>query len=255
MLMATPAPIATDDVEDVSAILLRRLRLLDRVSGGEAEVLRHAIQRVELVDADKVLIAAGTPLKRSVLLLDGFLARYKELPDGARQITDIHVPGDFVDLHGFLLKSIEHDVASLTAARVAYVPHTALTAITEHEPHLARLLWLTTLIDAAMQREHLLSIGRRSAVARVAHLFCELYCRMASVGLAENHSFTMQITQLDLADTTGLTSVHVNRMLRKLRDDGLMTFRNGLVELHDFTGLTEAAGFDPSYLTIASEPR
>jgi CRP-like cAMP-binding protein len=116
-------------------------------------------------------------------------------------------------------------------------------------------LWLSTLIDAAVQRERILSIGRRSALARIAHLMCELFVRLDVVGLTEGSSFRLPITQLDLADATGLTSVHVNRMLRQLRGDGLMTFRNAVVEIHDLPGLERVAEFDRSYLFLNSEPR
>jgi CRP-like cAMP-binding protein len=117
------------------------------------------------------------------------------------------------------------------------------------------LLWLSTLMDAAVQRERILSIGRRSALARIAHLMCELFVRLEVVGLTEGQSFRLPITQLDLADASGLTSVHVNRMLRQLRGEGLMTFRNSLVEIHDLPALERVAEFDRAYLFLTSEPR
>jgi CRP-like cAMP-binding protein len=130
-----------------------------------------------------------------------------------------------------------------------------LTRITEKEPHLARLLWLSTLMDAAVQRERILSIGRRSALGRIAHLMCELFVRFGVVGQVEGQSFRLPLTQLDLADATGLTSVHVNRMLRELRSKELMTFRNAVVEIHDLEGLERVAEFDRSYLFLESQPR
>jgi CRP-like cAMP-binding protein len=167
----------------------------------------------------------------------------------------VHVPGDFVDLHGYLLKRLEDNVSALTPARIALFSHAALTVITEREPHLARLLWLSTLMDAAVQRERILSIGRRSAYGRIAHLICELFVRLEVVGLTEGDSFRLPITQLDLADASGLTSVHVNRMLRRLRSEGLLTFRNSVVEIHDRKGLERAADFDRSYLFLETQPR
>jgi CRP-like cAMP-binding protein len=253
--MAKPAPAPDAHGPDPIATLLLKLRLRDGLSDREAEVLRGAIERVETCEAGHVMAAAGQPLKHSTLLIDGLVARHKDLAEGQRQITELHVPGDFVDLHGYLLKRLEHHVSALTPARIALVPHTALTKITEREPHLGRLLWLSTLIDAAVQRERILSIGRRSALARIAHLMCELFVRLDVVGLTEGSSFRLPITQLDLADATGLTSVHVNRMLRQLRSDGLMTFRNALVEIHDLPGLERVAEFDRSYLFLTSEPR
>jgi len=254
--MASPAPIQPPfDDDDPLGPLLLKLRARDGVTEPEADVLRGAINRIETVPAGARLVAAGEPLDRSILLIDGVICRFKDLAEGQRQITDLHVPGDFVDLHGFLLKRLEHHVGTLTPARVAIFPHAALKQITETQPHLARLLWLSTLIDAAMQRERILSIGRRSAVARIAHLICELHVRYAIVNQVEGSSFRLPVTQLDLADATGLTSVHVNRMLRQLRDECMVTFRSGLIEIHDLPRLEQLAEFDPAYLFLTSEPR
>jgi CRP-like cAMP-binding protein len=168
---------------------------------------------------------------------------------------EMHVPGDFVDLHSFLLKRLDHSVISLVPSRIAIVPHDRLGAITEQHPHLARLLWLTTLIDAAIHRECLLSLGRRSAIARIAHFFCEMHARLEVVQLSEPASFPLRITQTDLAECLGLTSVHVNRTLRQMRHDGLALFRDGRVEILDPPGLKRIAEFDPQYLQIERRPR
>jgi len=253
--MATAAPLEPADEDDPIAPLLLKLRCRDGLTEREAAVLRGAADRVEDVGAGTRLVLAGSPLRETVLVVEGIVCRFKDLAEGQRQITDVHLAGDFVDLHGFLLKRLEHHVQTLTPARIVSFPHRALTEITEREPHLGRLLWLTTLIDAAMQRERLLSIGRRSALSRVAHLVCELRARLAVVDLVEKDSFRLAVTQLDIADVTGLTSVHVNRMLRQLRNRGLMTFRGGVVEIHDLAGLQELAEFDPAYLFMESVPR
>lgn len=253
--MASQAPIDAGSAEDPVASLLLKLRRRDTVTEREAAVLREAVASVENLPADHLIVTAGQPLERSTLLIDGVVARFKDLAEGQRQITDLHVAGDFVDLHGYLLKQLEHDIGTLTPVRIAHVPHAALVRISETEPHLARMLWLSTLIDAAIQRERILSIGRRPALGRIAHLFCELHIRLDLVGLVEGTSFPLPITQLDLADTTGLTSVHVNRMLRVLRDDGLLTFRGGMVEIHDLPRLEQVAEFDRSYLFLTSRPR
>jgi CRP-like cAMP-binding protein len=253
--MASPAPVLPDIGEDPVATLVMKLRRRDSLSDHEAEVLRGAVEKVDTAPAGRVLVTAGEPLQYSTLLVDGIVCRYKDLSEGQRQITELHVAGDMVDLHGFLLKRLEHHIAALTPVRIACLPHERLREITEREPHLARLLWLSTLMDAAIQRERILSIGRRTAVARIAHLLCELYVRLEVVGLAEGNGFRLPVTQLDLADANGLTSVHVNRMLRQLRDEQLLTFRNGMVEIHDLERLKAVAEFDASYLFLDSEPR
>lgn len=241
--------------EDPIGCLLLKLRLRDTVSAQEEQVLRDSVQRVDEIPAGRTLIRGGEELSRSILLSDGLIARTKDLSEGKRQITEIHVPGDFVDLHGFLLKRLEHDVAALSAVRVAYVPHERLRRISEEQPHLARLLWLSTLIDAAIQRERILSIGRRSALARVAHLLCELYARLDAIGLSNGSSVALPLTQTDLGDATGLTSVHVNRMLRQLRERGLATLRDRWLQIDDKEGLFDLAEFDPSYLYNEHRPR
>jgi CRP-like cAMP-binding protein len=117
------------------------------------------------------------------------------------------------------------------------------------------MLWFSTLLDAAIHREKILSIGRRSAMARIAHIFCELLVRLRIVGLASDKSYPLPLTQADLGDVTGLTSVHVNRMLKKLRDDNLLTFRGGTAMIDDWEGLQRLAEFDPTYLHLERRPR
>ena len=232
-----------------------KLKARDTVSAEEERVLREAIVRVEDVPSDRNVVRAGEELTVSILLLDGLMCRYKDLRNGQRQIMELHVPGDFLDLHSFLLKRLDHYVMALVPSRIAIVPHTSLATITERYPHLARLLWLTTLIDAAIHREWLLSLGRRTALARIAHFFCEMHARLTVVELADPTGFPLRITQTDLAECLGLTSVHVNRTLRELREAGLARFRDGRVEILDHAGLKRTAEFDPDYLQLERRPR
>jgi CRP-like cAMP-binding protein len=234
---------------------LLKLRARDAVSDLEERVLRDAVARTEAVASDKVVVRAGQELNVSILLLEGLMCRYKDLRNGQRQIMEMHVPGDFVDLHSFLLKRLDHCVMSLVPSRIAIVPHDNLAAITQDHPHLARLLWLTTLIDAAIHREWLLSLGRRSSIARIAHFFCEMHARLDIVGLADPAGFPLKITQTDLAECLGLTSVHVNRTLKELREAKLALFRNGRVEMLNYGALKRTAEFDPEYLQIERRPR
>jgi CRP-like cAMP-binding protein len=234
---------------------LAKLRARDVLSAEEEQVFVRSIEEVQEIGAHRVIVRAGVTLSHSTLLLDGFACRYKDLADGQRQIQELHVPGDYVDLHGFLLKSLDHNVGAITAVRIALIPHDALREISEQHPHLARMLWFSTLLDASIQREHILSVGRRSALSRVAHLLCELFLRLEVAGLAEADRYRLPLTQNDIADATGLTPVHVNRMLKRLRDDGIATFRGGEVVLHDWGRLQRAAEFDPSYLHLERRPR
>ena len=242
---------ARDPVDD----LLKKLRMRDEVSEAEAQVLRDSVSEVQKLKAGQTLVRTGESISRSTLLVDGLIARFKDLSDGQRQIMEVHVSGDFVDLHGFLLKRLDHNVGALSDVTVAYVPHQALATITAEQPHLSRMLWLSTLMDASIQREHILSMGRRPAMARIGHLMCELCIRLEVVGLASERRFRLPLTQVDLADATGLTAIHVNRMLRQLRERKLLTFRNGDVEIHDWEQLQGLSDFDPTYLHLERRPR
>lgn len=235
--------------------LLLKLRARDLISREEEAVLLSAVAEVREVTQGRVLVRAGVTVHDCTLLVDGIVARYKDLADGQRQILELHLPGDFLDLHSFLLKRLEHHVGSVTPVRLAIVPHDRLRAITEEHPHLARMLWFSTLLDGAIHRERILSVGRRSALSRVAHLLCELHVRLEVVGLAKDFRFQLPITQADIADATGLTSVHVNRMLRQLRDEDLLTFRGGEVVIHQWEPLQRVAEFNPGYLYLERRPR
>jgi CRP-like cAMP-binding protein len=243
---------ATDDA--LQALLLK-LRARDLLTGEEERVLRDSVSDIQEFAPGRTIVRAGVTLSESNLLVEGIVCRYKDLSDGQRQIMELHVAGDFVDLHGFLLKRLEHNVGAMTPVRLAIVLHDRLRRITEDHPHLARMLWFSTLMDASIHREHILSVGRRSALARIAHLLCELYLRLEVVDLAGGLRFNLPLTQADLADVTGLTSVHVNRMLKTLRDDALLTFRGGEVIIHDWQRLQQIAEFSPEYLYLERRPR
>ncbi len=252
--MAADRPVPECAADPVGC-LVRKLRVRDQVTEREEQVLRKAIGEIEKFRAGKTMIRSGTTLARSALLIDGLVARYKDLSEGQRQIMELHVPGDFVDLHGFLLKKLDHDIGAITPATIGWVPHDALRRVTEEEPHLSRMLWLSTLMDASIQRERILSVGRRAALARIAHLLCELHFRFEVIGMVEGMSYKLPLTQTDLADAAGLTPVHVNRMLRELREKKLLTFRGGRVTIHDWERLAATAEFDPVYLHAEHRPR
>lgn len=252
--MAKRLPSSSGDGHHIDR-LLQKFCARDTLTEQEEQVLRDAMGEVREVAAGRVIVRAGMPLHECILLVEGFVCRYKDLADGQRQIQEIHVPGDFLDLHSFLLKRLEHNVGALTDVVIAAFPHEGLHKISETHPHLTRGLWFSTLLDAAINRESILSIGRRTALARIAHLFCELNVRLELVGIAADGRFALPLTQSDLADATGLTSVHVNRMLKKLRDDKLLTFRGSVVVIHDWQGLQRVAEFDPGYLYLERRPR
>ena len=234
---------------------LKKLRARDDVSAEEEQVIRSLPSEIVEVPADRTVIRHGQELHHSTLLLEGWMARAKDLPTGQRQLAELQVAGDFTDLHGFTLKRLDHDIISITRCRMAVVPHERLKVMTERYPHLTRLYWFGTNLDAAIHREWTLSLGRRTALARMAHLFCELNVRLGVVGLAEGNSFDFPLTQTELSECLGLTSVHVNRTLQELRRTGLVEVQNRRVKILDLNGLKAAAEFDASYLYVDKRPR
>lgn len=234
---------------------LKKLRKRDDISSEEEQAIRESVGAAQTVPADHILIRRGAELTNSTLLIDGMLCRFKDLRGGQRQITELHVPGDFADLHSFTLKRLEHDVMALTPCRVALVPHERLKELTERFPHLMRVYWFSTNLDAAMHREWTLSLGRRPALGRIAHLLCELYVRLEIVDLTRDWSFDCHLTQTDISECVGLTPVHVNRTLQELRKSRLIEFERRRVTILDWKGLQRVAEFNPEYLYLERRSR
>lgn len=234
--------------------LIRKLKQYGPVSEEERRVLENAVSHIDEYGPHQDFVHQGECPTESCLIMQGFASRYRLLPDGSRQIMALHIPGDFCDLHSFVLKCMDHGIATISACRIAKIPHSVIKEITERYPRLARAFWWDTAIDAAIMREWLVSVGRRSAYERVSHLLCELYLRTQSVGLLENNGFDLPVTQAELGDAFGLSTVHVNRTLQELRRAGLVIFTGKRVTIPDFQRLKEAAGFDPAYLHVRGAP-
>jgi CRP-like cAMP-binding protein len=234
-------------------VLTRRVLLGRRIaplSTAERARLEGAITEVRLIATRSIVVHKGEALEHSTLLLRGFLSRHADDRRGHRQLVSLHAPGDLVDLHAYPMKQLDHDVAALTDAEVAIMPHTAIKAITEADPELARKLWFATLLDSAMHRAWIFRLGRLDAPGRVSHFFAETGARLQAVGLGTPVRFLLPITQADVGDACGLTSVHVSRVLKSLRDTGICTFRDGEVVVHDRAAMFKCGQFDPSYLYL-----
>lgn len=244
--MADPATLAT---------FLRKLEARDALSNEEKRaIVACASEEVRFAAGDD-LVREGDRPDTSMLVLDGFSSRYRDAPDGSRQITAIHIPGDFVDLHSLLLREMDHSVGALSACRIMRFPHVRLRALTETHPHLTRVLWLMTLIDASIHREWL-SAAARTAPEQIAHLICELYVRLDITGLiSADQSFMLPLTQMQLGEALGLSAVHVNRSLQQLRSEGLFSWQNQTVRVLDWDGLQRRASFDARYLHLVREQR
>jgi CRP-like cAMP-binding protein len=235
--------------------LFLQLEQHDVVSDAERNLLKQAISTGRDFAIGKDLVSAGSRPTYSTLLVEGLAARYKVLEDGGRQFTSLQVPGDFVDLHAFLLKTMDHGIIALSSCRVLFADHNRLRKITETAPHLTRLLWLDTLVDGAIHREWIVAMGRRSKISHLAHLICELYVRLKVVNRTTGLSFRLPITQTELADVLGLSVVHMNRIVGELRKLGAITWADQSLTIVDWERLQEIAEFDPTYLSMVRDPR
>jgi CRP-like cAMP-binding protein len=234
---------------------LMNLGSRDTITAEEQMALLGIFSHHKTYRAGEEIVAEGSRPGHSLLLVEGLSVRSKVLAGGERQITAIHIPGDFVDLHSFLLKRMDHSVVALTPCRLVMAEHEAIRKLMNASDHLTRLLWLTTVIDGAVHREWLVAMGQLSAYAHMAHVFCEMFVRLRIVGLTIDLSYRLPITQVEMGDVLGLSSVHVNRTLQELRGSGLMSWDRHTVTINNWDGLVAAGQFDPTYLSMQSEPR
>lgn len=241
--------------DDRLAPFFRRLELRDKISEEERAALTRAFETAETIPPQSYVAREGDRPSKSVLMLSGISCRTRTLRNGERQIVALHLAGDFIDLHSFVLKEMDHDVEALTACTIVRVPHEELERITERLPHLTRLLWLLTLIDAGIIREWAVGLGVRSAVQRMAHLFYELLTRMRAGGLTSDNTFSFPVPQTTLKDILGLSAVHTNRTLMDLRSRGLLSWEKGVVTILDPDRLRDEALFDETYLHLHRERR
>jgi CRP-like cAMP-binding protein len=231
-------------------ILIRKLRSISPLSADEKECLATLPLSSTSVPADQDIVREGDRPSESCLVVEGFVCRYKLTDTGKKQIFSFHLPGDIPDLQSLHLKVMDHSLMTLTPSKLAFIPHESLRRLMHQCPRVADVFWRDTLIDAAVFREWMIGIGRRSAETRIAHLLCEVLVRMRAVGLANGHACDLPITQAELADALGLSTVHVNRTLQELRGKGLITLKGSLLTVVDWDGLKSAGEFDPTYLHL-----
>lgn len=237
----------------LSSPLIRKVEKLYPLNSEEKRVLESACARQVLFEPDQDMVREGDKPSDCNLLLEGVACRYKILPNGKRQIFSFHIPGDIFDAQSFILQKMDHSVGTLTSCVVALIPHKTMMHITEAYPRIARAVWKDTLVDAAIFREWMMSIGRRSAYQRIAHLMCEMFVRMDAVGLAEGMSVPWPITQDEVGDALGLSNVHVNRTIQELRAAKLITLTLTHLTINDWEGLAEASEFQAGYLHLSPE--
>ncbi|MDO5631798.1 MAG: Crp/Fnr family transcriptional regulator [Paracoccus sp. (in: a-proteobacteria)] len=241
----------------ITEYFIRFLQRRDTLADADIQRLRAIPTEHVIFGPGEVIIPLDRQVQRSCMMLRGMSARSHQLvgrPDD-RVITALHVPGDFVDLHGFVLAGLEHSVVSVGPTEVEFINHTELTEITETHPHLTRLMWMSTLIDAAIHRQWLVAAASLRSSAHLAHLLCEIYTRLNAVGAADSMRFTLPLLQRELADILGYSPIHINRAVRDLRDRGLIRWQGTEIEILDWNGLARLARFDPTYLDLERTQR
>ncbi|WP_136069360.1 Crp/Fnr family transcriptional regulator [Modicisalibacter radicis] len=233
-----------------NALMIRKLDSIFSLSDEERQALRDLPVQVKTATTDRDIVSIGDRPSQSCLILEGFTCVYKLTYEGKRQIMALHVPGDIPDMQSLHLKVMDFSISPISPCTVGLIQHEHLRDVCERYPRITAAFWRETLVDASIYREWLLNIGRREAYSRMAHLLCEFLMRLNAVGLAEGDTFDLPVTQAVLADATGISSVHMNRVIQALRADGLIQTLKTQVTVPDREKLQEAGEFDPLYLHL-----
>lgn len=238
--------------------LIQRLEHGARLSDEDRRLLLDAITVTVDFPAHNDIVQEGDRPEFLYAMLDGIACRHKVLSSGERQILGFLVPGDLGGSQGAILSELDHGIATISACTLACIPHTRVQELTASHPTIAKAIWWSSLTDESIQRDWLANIGQRPADKRMAHLFCELHARMDAVGLVANGGFNLPITQEEIGDTLGISTVHTNRVLQQMRSDGRITFGSGRLVIHDIEEFSEFGDFTPNYLYLeehAKQPR
>jgi CRP-like cAMP-binding protein len=232
--------------------LIKKLDALATLDLSDREAIRRLPLRVERADAGRHLIQEGSRPSECCVLLKGYACRYKVAADGARQIVSFHIAGDVLDLQHLHLEVADHHVQALTVSEVAWIPKVELRALGQDRQRIGEAMWRDSLIDASIFREWVLNVGRRDARSRIAHMLCEFVVRCEAMGLFKVRTFDLPMTQEQIADATGLTPVHVNRMLKALTEEGVLEGGNRSYRVADWQRLQLIGEFDGAYLHAAA---
>ena len=231
-----------------------RLEAFAKLSQDDAASVDRLTQgAVREVRPRRDLIREGDSPRSVYLILEGWACRYKTLPDGRRQIVAFLIPGDIFDLNIYILKEMDHSIAAVTALKVVEMGREDVESVLRDHPRVTQALWWDGLVEASIQREWTLNVGQRTALERVSHLLCEMFLRLQVVGMTDGNSCDFPLTQVDLADATGLTAVHVNRTLQELRKQGLIELQSRTLTIPDMNALQDAGLFNRNYLHLERE--
>jgi CRP-like cAMP-binding protein len=230
--------------------LITKLESIATLSDDERAAVESLPVRVQVIRARQDIVRDGDTASRCCLLIEGWACRYKILGEGKRQIFSFHIAGDIPDLQSLHIPQMDHSLATMTQATVAFIPHEAMRDLTARFPNMAAVLWRDTLVDAAIFRAWMMGMGQRSAYDHLAHLFCELYLKQEAVGLAGEHRCPLPMSQIELADALGISNVHINRVLKEMRGKGLVTLQGNTLVIQAWDELIRAAEFDETYLHL-----
>lgn len=239
------------EIDDhVLAPMVHKLSLWTELGPRDCDDIFALPYQVRHIDAGQYLVWDGDRPQNCCLLLSGFAYRHKHAGNGGRQIVSIHLKNDLVDLQNSLLGTADHNVQMLTAGDVAMIPVDAVRQLAAANPTVGMAMWYETLVEGSIFREWVLNIGRRDARTRIGHLLCEFAIRMEVAELGQHTSYELPISQEQLADAVALTPVHVNRTLKKLEQDGLITRTKRMITIVDWKELMKVADFQPRYLHL-----
>lgn len=236
--------------QSVLAPMVAKLRQWQPLGPGDEDALLALPYRVVKLRPQEYIVRDGDKPQSSCLMLSGFSFRHKIAGNGGRQVFSIHMKGDLADLQNSLLGTADHNLQALNHVEAAMIPVEAVQEIAFARPAIGRAMWYETLVDASIFREWTLNIGRRDARTRMAHMLCEFALRLEVAGLGVRNSYELPMTQEQLADALGLTSVHTNRTLMALAEDGFITRTQRSVKIDDWPRLAEAGDFDSAYLHL-----
>ena len=222
-------------------------RLRHNLSLDDLQYIEGLVESVEEHDDGARLLSRGIKTDRSTILIEGYIFRTIE-SGNKRFITGVHVPGDFVDLHGFALKRLDHNIDAAGKVKVGSVSHETLRTVMRDRPGVARAMWFATLLDAAIHRKWIQTLEQLDAPRCIAHLYAELHTRLELVGRGVTRALRTPFTQFDMADMCGVSAIHANRAVGKLRELGIAEIRRGDLYTNDWAALKRYAQFDPDYL-------
>jgi CRP-like cAMP-binding protein len=233
--------------------LVHKLDCYVRLSEADRICLADAISPGRMVAARTDIIHEGDDPRAVNVILDGWACRYRQFANGRRQIVSLLLPGDPCDPHVFLLDEMDHTIGAITPVLLGQIAGAAMQDLAARSPRLDLAFHRETLATASVQREWTVSLGSRTGIERLAHLFCELHARLSAIGLTDGNACPMPLTQNDLGDAMGQTSVHINRTLQELRGMGLITLRSRRLTIHEPAALARLAHFGTAYLHLTVE--